>query len=125
MKTPAMKIGYVCTNFNNSDYTLKAVDTLLLNTQHTYQVVVVDNNSSQSEAALLRPLTERLGNVSVILNATNVGYFRGLNIGIKQLRSKHPDIEWMVVGNNDLEFPVDFADRLANIAHELEAYPVV
>lgn len=120
-----MKIGYVCTNYNNSGYTLKAVDTLLRNTHHTYNVVVVDNNSDQSEVALLKPLCERMGNVDIIFNASNAGYFRGLNIGIKALRSRCPDIEWMVIGNNDLEFPLDFADRLASAAPKLIAYPVV
>ncbi len=120
-----MKIGYVCTNFNNSAFTLKAVESLLSNTRHTYEVVVVDNNSNHSEVALLKPLSENLRNVAVIFNASNAGYFRGLNIGIKTLRAKHPDIEWMLVGNNDLEFPADFADRLASAAHKLKAYPVV
>jgi GT2 family glycosyltransferase len=120
-----MKIGYVCTNYNNSDYTLKAVKTLLSNTRHEYEVVVVDNNSNPAESALLRPLSDSQRNVEVILNASNVGYFRGLNIGIKALRSKHPDIDWMVVGNNDLEFPADFSDRLADAAQKLKAYPVV
>ncbi len=120
-----MKIGYVCTNYNNSAYTLKAVETLLSNTHHTYEVVVVDNNSNPGESALLKPLSDRLSNVDVILHASNAGYFRGLNIGIKALRSRHPDIEWIVVGNNDLEFPADFADRLARAAHKLKTYPVV
>ncbi len=125
LKLPSMKIGYVCTNYNNSDYTLKAVETLLANTRHAYEVVVVDNNSNRDEVALLKPLGDRLSNVEIIFNASNAGYFRGLNIGIRALRLKHPDIEWVVIGNNDLEFPADFSDRLADAAQALRAYPVV
>jgi GT2 family glycosyltransferase len=120
-----MKIGYVCTNYNNSNFTLKAIDTLMANASHTYVIVVVDNNSSEAEVELLKPLSKRLDNVEVILNGINVGYFRGLNIGIKALRTKHPDIEWVVVGNNDLEFPVDFSDRMAKVTPALRACPVV
>lgn len=120
-----MKIGYVCTNYNNSEYTQKAVKTLLSNTRHTYEVVVVDNNSNIDEAAILKSLGDQLSNVEIISNACNVGYFRGLNVGITALRTKHPDIEWMVIGNNDLEFPADFSDRLANATQTLRAYPVV
>lgn len=120
-----MKIGYVCTNYNNSSFTIKAVETLLSNTNHTYEVVVIDNNSNMDEVALLKPIGERFFNVEVIFSPSNVGYFRGLNIGIKALRAKHPEIEWMVIGNNDLEFPADFSDRLADAATALMAYPVV
>jgi GT2 family glycosyltransferase len=120
-----MKIGFVCTNYNNSHYTLKAVETLLSSAHHTYEVVVVDNNSNGEETALLRSLAEVFGNVDVVFNDSNVGYFRGLNIGIKALRSKHPDIEWMIIGNNDLVFPADFSDQLASAAPGLRDYPVV
>lgn len=120
-----MKIGYVCTNYNNSYFTRKAVETLFSNTNHTYEVVVVDNNSTKDEAALLQSLGEIFHNVEIIFSASNVGYFRGLNIGIKALRAKHPDIEWMIIGNNDLEFPYDFPDRLSNTVPALMDYPVV
>jgi GT2 family glycosyltransferase len=120
-----MKIGYVCTNYNNSSYTIKAVETLLFNTNHTYEVVVVDNHSRMEEQALLKPLGERFLNVEIICSNYNVGYFPGLNIGIKALRARHRDIEWMVIGNNDLEFPVDFSDRLAVASAALMSYPVV
>jgi GT2 family glycosyltransferase len=120
-----MKIGYVCTNYNNSSFTIKAVETLLSNIKHSYEVVVVDNNSSLDEVAHLKHLSEQFLNIQIIFNASNVGYFRGLNIGIKAIRAKHPDIEWMVIGNNDLEFPDDFNDRLANAAPALMPYPVV
>lgn len=120
-----MKIGYVCTNFNNSHFTVKAVETLLSNPCHTYEVVVVDNNSREDQALLLKNLGERYSNVEVIISPSNVGYFRGLNIGIKALRSRCPDVEWMVIGNNDLEFPSDFSNRLAHAETRLRDFPVV
>lgn len=120
-----MKIGYVCTNYNNSSYTLKAIQTLLVNPRHAYRVVVVDNQSGAEDVAQLRELARCEPTVQVIFNQENVGYFRGLNIGIRSLRAMHPDIQWMVVGNNDLEFPVDFSDCLANNAERLRPYAVV
>jgi len=120
-----MKLAYICTNYNNSDYTAQAIRTLLSNTKHTYEVIVVDNNSNEDELALLEAESRRIKNVELVINATNVGYFRGLNVGIRLLRLRHPDIKWIIVGNNDLEFPNDFADRLENAAQSLKEYPVV
>lgn len=120
-----MKIGYVCTNYNNSSYTLKAVKTLLGNFRHEHVVVVVDNKSSAENVDQLRELALSESAVRVIFNEENVGYFRGLNIGIKNLRARHPDIEWMVVGNNDLEFPANFSDCLASNAERLLPHAVV
>lgn len=120
-----MKIGYVCTNYNNSSYTLKAIQTLLVNPRHAYKVVVVDNQSSAEDVVQLRELARCESAVQVIFNEENVGYFRGLNIGIRSLRATHPDIEWMVVGNNDLEFPENFSDCLASNAERLRPHAVV
>jgi GT2 family glycosyltransferase len=120
-----MKVGYVCTNYNNSEFTVKAVRTLLANEDHQYEIVVVDNRSDVENVTLLQELTDKIPKVHVIFNEDNVGYFRGLNIGIRYMRIRYPDIEWIVVGNNDLEFPPDFADKLASNATRLSAHAVV
>ena len=120
-----MKIGYVCTNFNNSIFTLQAIRTLLSNKDHDYHIVVVDNNSNLDDVELLREMSSQFSCLRLILNNENIGYFRGLNLGISQLRSEHADIDWMVVGNNDLEFPSDFSDNLAEHASRLSAHAVV
>lgn len=120
-----MKIGYVCTNYNNSEYTADAVRTLLAGSGHEYAIVVVDNHSEPASVAQLTDMAGQFPGVELILNQDNVGYFRGLNIGIRHLRQHHPDIEWMVVGNNDLEFPPDFADKVAQHAARLRTHAVV
>lgn len=120
-----MKIAYVCTNYNNSALTLGAVDSLLRNANHDIEIVVVDNASREEEAAKLRPLAVRYRCVHVIENKSNVGYFRGLNIGLASLRGRRPDVQWVIVGNNDLEFPTDFCDRVQRHMGELEARPVI
>lgn len=120
-----MKIGYVCTNYNNSHYTQEAVKSLLANPGHEYRVVVVDNCSRVEAKELLQILADKFPQVHIIFNEENVGYFKGLNIGIEYLRQQDPQIEWMVVGNNDLEFPADFGDRLAMHKDAWRSYPVI
>jgi len=120
-----MNIGYVCTNFNNSSVTAHAVKTLLSNTRHNYFVVAVDNKSDPAEIAALSPLVALGPNVEIIRLPENIGYFAGLNVGIRHLRTTHPEIEWMIVGNNDLQFPPDFGDRLEQLEPQLRQYAVV
>lgn len=118
-----MKIGYVCTNFNSSEVTLKAVETLCLSQGHDIHVVVVDNASNEREKQILSKLEGDA--VDVILLDENVGYFGGLNVGIRHLREHAPGIEWMVIGNNDLEFPANFCDTVERHAPELRQHMVI
>jgi len=120
-----MKLAYVCTNYNNSAFTLSAVDSLMCNTRHEIEVFVVDNASSEGERLKLRPLSQKYPAVHIIESQDNVGYFHGLNLGLKALRHNRPDIEWAVVGNNDLEFPPDFCELLQNNARDLQAHSVI
>ncbi len=103
-----MDIAYVCTNYNNSDFTVAAVNSLLSSEGHGIAIFVVDNASRPEEVRVLEALGAAHPAVHVIANPDNVGYFKGLNLGIKAAREMYPRTEWMVVGNNDLEFPEDF-----------------
>jgi GT2 family glycosyltransferase len=120
-----MKIGFVCTNYNNSGYTREAVCSLLRNGGNEYRIVVVDNNSDAKNVDALKNLAGEFEHLELILNKENVGYFKGLNLGIRHLRSSQPDIQIMVVGNNDLVFPIDFADSVKGNFPIFEKYAVV
>ena len=95
-----MKLAYVCTNYNNSSFTLAAVDSLMRNLSHDIEVFVVDNASAEDEVRKLRPLSQKYPSVHVIESPDNTGYFHGLNVGLKALRHQRPDIEWVVAGNS-------------------------
>jgi GT2 family glycosyltransferase len=120
-----MKIGYVCTNYNNSALSREAVCSLRRNGGHEFRIVVVDNNSDKENVEALKNLANESEHVELMLNKDNVGYFRGLNLGIRHLRATQPDIKIMVVGNNDLVFPDDFADAISRNLSTLEQHAVV
>jgi GT2 family glycosyltransferase len=120
-----MKLGYVCTNYNNSAYTREAVCSLLKNGGNEYRIVVVDNHSDNGNVEALKNLASEFQHVALILNKDNVGYFKGLNAGIRHLRSSQPDIQIMVVGNNDLVFPANFANSVGRNLSTFEKYAVV
>lgn len=120
-----MKIGYVCTNYNNSAFTLLAVNSLMRNSGHDIEVVVVDNASQHDEVMKLRPLQDKYATVRVIESDQNSGYFRGLNMGLAALRKARPDIVWVIAGNNDLEFDVNFCDTLEGCIESLTSHSVI
>lgn len=121
-----MNVGYVCTNYNSSSVTIDAVHSLLACAGgHEIRILVVDNASQPHVREALRAGLAGLPGVELVLNEENVGYFGGLNVGIREMRRRHPDFEWLVVGNNDLLFPADFCDRLEAHRESLEAYCVI
>ena len=120
-----MKLGYICTNFNNSAYTDKAVETLLANRGHEIVIVVVDNHSNPEDIERLRGLAGRYPEVRLVLQDENVGYFSGLNVGISYLRANFPDVQYAVIGNNDLVFGPGFVDSIGQRLPSLQQHPVV
>jgi len=120
-----MKISYICTNYNNSHFTVSAVESLMRNAGHELSVYVVDNASRPAELEILMELERMHPCVRVIANSENVGYFAGLNLGISFARKDDPQGGWMVVGNNDLEFTQDFCDRIESQMAEYGRFSVV
>ncbi|MEE2915777.1 hypothetical protein COA17_09460 [Sphingomonas ginsenosidimutans] len=120
-----MKYAYVCTNYNNAHYTRDAVRTINGGTVPPARIVVVDNQSTPQDVTALRAIAAAHPNVELVLNPDNVGYFAGLNDGIARARALDPDVTTMVIGNNDLEFPADFGDRLAAVVADAADRPVV
>lgn len=120
-----MEFAYVCTNFNNTKFTRDAVRTLLTNSGHRIHIVIVDNQSRSEGIAELQDIERVYPDVKVIYNSENVGYFRGLNVGIAYLREHQPQVQVMLVGNNDLTFAPDFVDSVTARMSLFECYPVV
>ena len=86
-----MRYGYVCTNYNNSHFTVTAVETLMANAAPPAVIVVVDNDSADGEVEKLRALAARYDRVRLVLSPDNVGYFAGLNLGIEAVRGDDLD----------------------------------
>ena len=63
--------------------------------------------------------------MEVIYNDTNAGYFGGLNIGIKYIRSNYKGCDHIVVGNNDLIFSIDLFCSLYKNKDKFSRYPVI
>jgi hypothetical protein len=121
-----MKIGFVFTNFNNSRFTREAIHSIFLNGDwKNIYVVVVDNHSVEKEIELLKEIKRDYPNIELILNCENLGYFGGLNVGIKYLRGKEEKVDHIIVGNNDIFFPNDFIASIYNNLSKFERHAII
>lgn len=111
-----MRYSYVCTNYNNSRFTVEAVESLVATPLPPARIIVVDNASKPEERSILKQLQHAYPQVELILSEDNSGYFPGLNKGLDLLRASGDLDQWLVIGNNDLVFPRDFGERLAAMA---------
>lgn len=121
-----MKIGFVFTNYNNSKFTRDAVKSITLN-EFFFEsyVIVVDNRSDDKEVEILKEIITDYPHIHVIFNNENLGYFKGLNTGIRYLRDNYKDICHIIIGNNDLIFPPEFIKSIIVNEKVFESYPVI
>lgn len=120
-----MSIAFVFTNYNNSKFTKLAVESIQRSDAKDSPVIVVDNASTVLDQNLLKTLELQYPQIKVIYNATNLGYFPGLNIGIEYAHRHHPEAQYLVVGNNDLEFSEQIASEILKKTELLGKYPVI
>lgn len=119
-------IGFVFTNYNNSGYSKAAVESIVENnSERSYKIVIVDNSSASSDIEKLKLVKLNNPEIELILNDKNVGYFKGLNIGLKFLQLEYPEIRHIVVGNNDLIFPKNFISEIRQEFKLFEIHPVI
>ena len=121
-----MKIGFVFTNYNNSNYTEELISSLsIIDKFNECYIVIVDNKSESQDVKRLKLIENDFPSIKIIYNHENVGYFKGLNIGIEYLKITYIDLSLIVVGNNDLIFPLNFIDNLYSNLDLLNKYPVL
>jgi GT2 family glycosyltransferase len=120
-----VRYSYVCTNYNNSRFTVDAVTSLMQTTPAPARIVVVDNASQPADRAELQRLADAVPQVELVLSNENSGYFPGLNKGIAHLRSDGDLDQWVVIGNNDLRFPAAFGEQLVAAAVARACDPVI
>jgi len=121
-----MKIGFVFTNYNNARFTREVIHSLSLNEEwNNCYVVVVDNSSDENDIKLLEEIKRDYPSIHLIKNCENIGYFIGLNVGIKYLRNKEEKIDHIIVGNNDLYFPNNFIGSIYGNLSKFEYYAVI
>jgi GT2 family glycosyltransferase len=123
-----MNICFIFTNYNNSLLSINAILSIWqIVDGEKPNIIIIDNNSELKEEELLRKfLSENSDeNLHFLFEENNVGYFRGLNIGIRYSKTLDTQFDYTVVGNNDLIFPNHFLKTLLKNTILYKGYPVI
>jgi hypothetical protein len=104
--TPLASI--VIVTYNNLELTKLCLESVLRNTHYpNYEVIVVDNDSTDETRAYLRHMAAQHSQIQVILNQNNGGFARANNQGIARSTG-----DYLVLLNNDTIVPSGWLSRL-------------
>ena len=92
------KVSIIILTYNNLEYTQMCLRSILGKTDHPdYEIIIVDNASTDETPVFLEKLANEHPNVRLILNKVNEGFPRGNNIGAMAALG-----EYLVFLNNDV-----------------------
>jgi GT2 family glycosyltransferase/Flp pilus assembly protein TadD len=94
---------------NEVEYTRQCIESVLRHTRAPYELVLVDNGSTDETPTYVAEVTQRPGpaHVAILRNETNVGFAVGCNQALAQARG-----EYVVFLNNDTIVTECWLDRL-------------
>ncbi|RHR31914.1 glycosyltransferase [Clostridium sp. AF19-22AC] len=97
-----MDIVFVILHYLAIDETRKCVDYITENIDtESYQIIIVDNASANGSGAVLKDYYSRQAGITVILNAENLGFAKGNNVGFLYAK-KRWNPRYIVLLNNDV-----------------------
>lgn len=102
-----MTVSIIIPLYNQAAYTKQCLETLIASTPSDYEVVLVDNASSDDTSELLRSLE---GDVHIIRNAENLGFARACNQGAAVAQG-----EYLLFLNNDTVLLPGWLDPLTTL----------
>lgn len=98
-----MKIGIVILNYLNWKDTVECIDSLLLQSDQNFEIVVVDNCSKNETIEILEGKYKNLRNFHLLEMQDNIGFAQGNNAGIRFCMHTL-QINNILVINNDVVF---------------------
>ncbi len=105
------KIGVVILNYMNYRDTAECVESILNQTYPNYEIIIVDNGSTNQSYEVLKFLFSDNPLVSLIKNERNMGFAKGNNLGIRYAREVCK-ADYVFVCNSDILVQEDLFDRI-------------
>ena len=105
------RVAIIVLNWNGLTDTLECLESLASLDYPAYEVVVVDNGSTDGSPDAIR---ERFTDVTVVENGENLGFTGGNNVGLR--RALEQGADYALLLNNDTEVAPDFVRLLVRAA---------
>jgi len=113
------KYVFIAVNYNGSKYTIdyiNSINRLSLKEEDEVEIIIVDNSSDAEDLKKIDEYATSISKIKIIKLPNNIGYFKGLNKGIKIVDKN--DNPMLIIGNNDLTFDQGFILNLKKIKYE-------
>lgn len=115
-------IHFVIVNYNNSNFSIGCVRSIEKSFS-SFRIHIVDNCSTTKEKDELEKLGDK-EHVKLYLLRDNIGYFPALNYGFQQIKEELTPNDYVIIGNNDLEFAEDFCSKLQGKKYSEDTFVV-
>lgn len=104
-------ITLITVNFNNANATLRLLRALEQQSEREFDIIVVDNDSTDDDRAALGAYAAQSPlRLDIIYSAWNRGFSGGNNLAIRKALAHGSD--WLLLINNDTTVSPDFIERL-------------
>jgi len=114
MESPDISI--IIVSYNTEKITKNCLDSIynsLKNTNLKYQIIIVDNASTDKSVEMLQKYSQKMNNLSLITNKENVGFGRANNQAVKTAKSNY-----LLFLNSDTLVLNNSIEKLLNIYKE-------
>ncbi len=111
MQEKAPRVSIIVLNYNGAPYVERCLRSLFNNAYSNFEVLFVDNKSSDASADMALRLFGTEKRFRLIRNRENFGFSIGNNIGIG-----HSHAKYVIILNNDTEVAENFVEELMRIA---------
>ncbi len=88
-------LSVIILNYNTKELLKNCLESIFeseqrtANSKHQFEIIVVDNNSTDGSKEYLKQLRPKNKNLKVIFNNKNLGYSGGNNVGLKQAMGRY------------------------------------
>lgn len=107
-------ISVIVLNFNTKELTINCLNSVIEKTKDvSFEIIVVDNNSTDGSKTTLEKYAKAEGKVKLILNDKNTGFTGGNNLGMREATGRYVLLlnSDTFLSENSLKKMVEFMDK--------------
>lgn len=111
-------LSIIITSYNTKEITRNCLESILKslkNSLRQYEIIIVDNNSTDGSFELLKRYSSNYSNIRIIENKENVGFGKANNQGIRMAQS-----DYILFLNSDILVLEDAIEKLYNFYRQNE-----
>lgn len=104
-------VSIIILAYNGVEYTKQFYDSLLETTDMDYELIIIDNSSTDGTKEYIESISIKNKNIKAIFNDRNLGFPAAVNQGIQTAKGKY-----ILIANNDIVLTEGWLDRMIEVA---------